>query len=128
MTIQESRLIQIYFHYSIYSRKKSSYSLKKSNRPNRFVKLSSDFFVYYRYYDIIENRCTRSVAANIGFSVDSDLHEKSLHRIRYMVPKPCRIESICVCFRSIVFLFSVQNQFFVCSKILLPILHGITVI
>ncbi len=35
----------------------------------------------------------RSVTAKIGFSVDSDLHEKLLHRIKYMVLKPCGIES-----------------------------------
>ncbi len=67
----------------------------------------------------------RSVTANIGSAVDSDLHEKPLHRIgSTVVSIPCRIESM-IFFSSIIFLLSIQNEFFVHSKWLLLILHGV---
>ncbi len=54
------------------------------------------------------------ITARIGFSVDSDLHEKSLRRIgsREMVQEPCRIGSMFL-FPFNFFLFSVQIEFVV---------------
>jgi hypothetical protein len=53
---------------------KSDYSLKKSNRPSRFVWFSSDFFVHYRYSDIVENGCNRSdpIHLNSNLDIESD--------------------------------------------------------
>ncbi len=70
----------------------------------------------------------RSVTARIGFSVDSDLHEKLLCRIGSRWCKN-HVESDLNVFVSVqFFLFSVQNEFVVGSKKLSPILHGETVI
>ncbi len=69
---------------------------------------------------------TRSVTARIGFFIDSDLHEKSLRRIGSRWCKN-HVESDLYVFVSIRF-FSVQNEFVVRSRTLLPILHDETVI
>jgi hypothetical protein len=71
----------------------------------------------------------RSVTARIGFSVDLDLHEKSLRRIGSRWCKN-HVELDLNVFVSVhfLFLFSVQNEFVVCSKTVSPILHGETVI
>ncbi len=68
----------------------------------------------------------RSVTARIGFSIDSDLHEKLLRRIRSRWCKN-HVESDLYVFVSVQF-FSVQNEFVVRSKTLSPILYGETVI
>jgi hypothetical protein len=68
------------------------------------------------------------VTARIGFSVDSDLHEKLLRRIGSRWSKNHVESDLCFCLRSIFFLFSVQNEFVVHSKTLSPILHGEIVI
>ncbi len=47
----------------------------------------------------------RSVTARIGFSVDSDLHEKSLHRIGSRWSKNHVESDICFCFHSFFFVF-----------------------
>ncbi len=70
----------------------------------------------------------RSVTARIGFSIDSDLHEKLLRRIGSRWCKN-HVESDLYVFVSVnFFLFSIQNEFVVRSKTLSPILHGETVI
>ncbi len=68
-----------------------------------------------------------SVTARIGFSVDSDLHEKSLRRIGSRWCKN-HVESDLDVFVSVHFFVSVQNEFVVRSKTLSPILNGETVI
>ncbi len=55
----------------------------------------------------------RSVTARIGFSVDSDLHEKLLRRIESRWCKNHVESDLCFCFRLNFFLFSVQNEFVV---------------
>jgi hypothetical protein len=66
-----------------------------------------------------------SVAANIGSAIDLDLHEKPLQRIGSIWCQNHVELNLYVFFFVHFFLFSVQNQFFVCSKLLLPILHGV---
>jgi hypothetical protein len=74
------------------------------------------------------SHCTGSVTARIGFSVDLDLHEKTLRRIESRWCKN-HVELDLHVFVSIhILFFSVQNEFVVCSKTLSPILHGETVI
>ncbi len=83
---------------------------------------------YVGSYCFLRQVLIRSVTARIGFSVDSDLHEKSLCRIRSRWCKNHVELDICFCFRSFFFWFSIQNEFVVRSKTLSPILHGETVI
>ncbi len=80
------------------------------------------------YYEI-HTLASGSVTAEIGFSIESDLHEKLLHRIG-SISCQNHVESNLYVFVSVhFFLFSIQNDFFVRSKRLLcPILHGDTVI
>jgi hypothetical protein len=68
-----------------------------------------------------------SVTARIGFSVDLDLHEKSLRRIGSRWSKN-HVELDLYVFVFVQFFFSVQNEFVVRLKMLSPILHGETVI
>ena len=74
---------------------------------------------------ISRSSCNRSVTANIGSAIDSDLHEKPLHRIGSIWCRNHVESNLYVFFLFNFFSFSVQNQFFVHSKLLLPILHGI---
>ncbi len=57
---------------------KSNYSLKKSNRPNRFVEFSSDYFVHYRYSDIIENGCNSSTQNSQHRHADKSEYESHI--------------------------------------------------
>ena len=70
----------------------------------------------------------RSVTARIGFSVDSDLHEKSLRRIGSRWSKNHVGFDLYVFVSVHFFLFSIQNEFVVRSRTLCPILHDETVI
>ncbi len=71
-------------------------------------------------------RVLGSVTARIGFSVDSDLLEKSLRRIGSRWCK-IHVESDLYILFPFIF-FSVQNEFVVCLITLCPILHDETVI
>jgi hypothetical protein len=68
---------------------------------------------------------SRSITGNIRSAVDLDEHEKQLHRTGPIwCQKHVELNLYVFFFRSF-FSFSIQNQFLVQSKLLLPILHGI---